>query len=162
MIPIASFEDEEKDGMICFSSWVWFQWHAEERRWEEGSLLVQLLQEMRWRRRVQCGFSYINGFESNCGPHWPPKFQRLKTPICGSWMKSMKKRKMIVEKSSFQKVYFPHDFQILKFMHKLSVKRQICPFSRKTWILGFEYKWIKYESCWDQNSKSKNIKINIF
>ena len=38
--------------------------------------------------------------------------QGFKTPICESWIKLMKKRKMIVEKSSFQKVCFPLDFQI--------------------------------------------------
>ena len=96
---------------------------------------------------------------------WAPmviKLQGFKTPFCGSRMESTKKRKMIVEKFSFQKVYFPHDFQISKFMHRLGVKRQICPFSRKTQFLWFEYRRSKHKSRWGQHNESKKVEINIF
>ena len=77
------------------------------------------------------------------------KLQGFKTPFCGSWMKSTKKSKVIVEKSTFQKVYFPHDFQNLKFMHIFGVKRQICPF------------FLKKRNFWGSNSNEVTIKVVV-
>ena len=64
------------------------------------------------------------------------KLQGLKTIIYGSRMRSMKERKMIVKKSSLQKIYFPHDLQISKTMHRVGVKSLFCPFSSKNAISG--------------------------
>jgi len=43
---------------------------------------------------------------------------------------------MIVEKSSFQKVYFSHGFQISKFMHRFGCEKTVLPFFSKNAISG--------------------------
>ena len=64
------------------------------------------------------------------------EIQGFKTPFCVSRMKSTKKRKMIVEKSSFQKVYLSHDFQISKFMHSFGCEKTVLSFLSKNVISG--------------------------
>ena len=56
-------------------------------------------------------------------PHQLQSFKWLKTLFVGR-TRSMKKSKLIIEKSSFQKVYFPHNWQISKFMYRFGVKRR--------------------------------------
>ena len=57
-----------------------------------------------------------------------PNLAMLKTLTCGPRMKTTKKTKMIAEKSSFQKVYIWHSFEISKFESRFGVKRLIYPF----------------------------------
>ena len=91
-----------------------------------------------------------------------PKLQVAGTIICGFWMRSMKKSKMIVENSSFEKLYFPLDLQISKFMHKFGVKNHFCPFSRETRFLGFEFKWSKHKVIGSKITNPKRSKSIFF
>ena len=81
----------------------------------------------KWRRRRSMDDGFMNNGLSELWAPMAPKLQG-QTIICGSRMRSTKERKMIMEKSSFQKVYFPHGFQISKIMHKFGVKSPFCPF----------------------------------
>ena len=57
---MASLEDEGDDGEICFSIWVSFLWHAEEREGERNTRtpLVRFQHTKRWRRwmKMWAGF----------------------------------------------------------------------------------------------------------
>ena len=79
------------------------------------------------------------------------ELQGFKTLFCVSWMKSTKKRKMIVEKSSFQKVYFPHDFQISKFMHRPVCEKTVLSFLSKNVISGVRMRTEQIEKLFGVN-----------
>ena len=79
----------------------------------------------------------------------------------------MKKSKLIVKKFSFQKVHFPHQLQISKFMHKFGVKSWFCPFSQKNkkkkrGFLSFKFGWKELQNCRGQYNKLIGVKIKIF
>ena len=101
MIPFESLEDGKEGGMICFSIWVDLLYMQEERSCEEERTLSLVRPSNSEEGVSNVGCVYKRG---NSGPHWPLELQGFKTPVCGSWMKSTKNRKTIVEKSCFQKV----------------------------------------------------------
>ena len=75
-----------------------------------------------------------------------PKLAMFKTLICGPRMKTTKKTKMIVEKSTFQKVQFWHSFEISKFESRFGVKRLIYPFGPKLGFLSLKHKQAEHKS----------------
>ena len=81
------------------------QEEREDKKKKKSSLvsLQQRNENEEEGERSQRGFLYK---WVSCGPHWPLKLQSFKTHVCVSRMKSSKRKKMILEKSSFQKVYF--------------------------------------------------------
>ena len=151
--------DEEKR-MVWFVSQFGLSFlDMQKRCWEENKSSLSWFNYCRnkmEKKEFNVSCLYIG---LSCGPNWPLRLQGFKTPICGSRMRSTNKRKVIVEKSSFQKVYFPYDFQISKFMHRFGCKKTqfllSCHFSRKTQFLRFECKWNKHESGCARNNKSK-------
>ena len=154
--------DEEKR-MVWFVSQFGLSFlDMQKRCWEENKSSLSWFNYCRnkmEKKEFNVSCLYIG---LSCGPNWPLRLQGFKTPICGSRMRSTNKRKVIVEKSSFQKVYFPYDFQISKFMHRFGIKWQIFPFPRKMRFLGFEFKRSKHKSCRVKHKKSKKVEINIF
>ena len=61
------------------------------------------------------------GFVFEFSGEWAPlvpKLQGIGNPICGPRMQLMKKRELIVEKSSSRKVCFLHDSETLKIVHR--------------------------------------------
>ena len=81
------------------------QEEREDKKKKKSSLvsLQQRNENEEEGERSQRGFLYQ---WASCGPHWPLKLQSFKTHVYGSRMKLTKKRKMIIERSSFQKNIF--------------------------------------------------------
>ena len=81
------------------------QEEREDKKKKKSSLvsLQQRNENEEEGERSQRGFLYQ---WASCGPHWPLKLQSFKTHVCRSRMKSTKKNKMILQKSSFKKIYF--------------------------------------------------------
>ena len=80
------------------------------------------------------------GLSFKLGGLWAPlapKVQMVRNIICGSRMRSTKKRKLIVEKSSFPKVYFSHDPKILKIAHRFRCEKPVLSFLPKNEISKF-------------------------
>ena len=99
----------------------------------------------RKQRRTQHGSYFINGL--GCGAHWPPKLRGLKTPFCGFWVRSTKKRKSLVEKPSFIKNIFFTDSKTLKIVHRFWCEKSILPF------------FAEKRSFWVSNMDGENIKV---
>ena len=74
------------------------------------------------------------------------KLATVKTSVYGPRMETTKKTKMIVEKSSFQKVQIWHSFEISKLGSRFGVKGLFYPFGPKLGFLGLKQRQAEHKS----------------
>ena len=96
------------------------------------------------------------------GPHRVQSLEWLNHHLVGPRWNRQRRLKCSLKNLVSKKYKFDIFFRFQKLSPYLGVKGPFCPFSQKTWFMGFKFKQRKYKSYWDQIKKSKISKSIFF